>query len=338
MKEQMISFLKACLLNVSAIFLVYYPLYAQADRAFAWGVNGHPLTQQAYKYRTLNDQIQLLKDLGVGYYRIDVPINAEGKARNEPYFLELLEKLKAAGVKPMPALFPSGIGGAESDSISIYNKYFSVGEKFINRYGGHLDVLEVGNEWDLKLMKKNARNDGRKASHYQTHLIGKQMWMLAGIIDGMKKRKSTLRVSMSLTWVHWYYLDILKQYAINYDIIGYHWYSNMGNITKAVGPYGNFLPKIAERYNKEIWITEFNTYRGNKNASFYKQDTYIKSSLTDIINQRLVKGFFIYELFDQPDLKAYPDEMSYGLVYFDTDSYKKKPIYYTFKEFIKMHK
>lgn len=334
----MSNFLKIFVFSFFFIFSPCCQLRAQNDVEFVWGVNGHPLTQQEYKYKTLDNQIQWLKDLGVNYYRIDVPINSEGKARNDTYFLELLAKLKASGIKPMLALFPSGVDRSAQDSISIYNQYFALGEKFINRYGSDVDVLEVGNEWDLKLMKKNAKNDGTKASHYQTQLIGKQMWMLAGIVDGMKNIKPTLKVSMSLTWVHWYYLDILKRYRIKYDIIGYHWYSNMGDITKTAAPYGNFLPKIADRYKKEIWITEFNTHRGSKNISFVKQNDYLKNSLQRIVDQKVVRGFFIYELLDQPNLKMYPDEMSYGLIYLDAGEYKKKPIYFTFKEFINTHK
>lgn len=325
---------------VSCFLLVFSSnLYGQADdQHFAWGVNGHPLTQEAYKYSTMNEQIRILRDLGVNYYRIDVPINGEGKARNEPYFQELLRRLKSAGIKPMLAIFPSGVKSQDPDSASVYSEYFLLGRKFIKRYGSDLVVVEVGNEWDLKLMKKDPKNDGRKASHYQSDLIAKQMWLLQGIIDGMKEEKPSLKVSMSLTWVHWYYLDILKQYRINYDIIGYHWYSNMGNITNVVAPYGDFLPKIAERYGKEVWITEFNTYRGNRRTSFAKQNEYVESSLADIIKHKVIKGFFIYELFDQPALSRYPDEMSYGLLYLKDGVYQKKPIYHTFKKFINTHK
>lgn len=313
-------------------------LQAQINKEeFVWGINGHPLTQQEYNYKTLNDQIRFLSDLGVNYYRIDVPIAKDGQARNETYLLDLLDKLKASNIKPMFAIFPKG-NKNYSDSLAVYQYYFSIGQKFVERYGKYLDVVEVGNEWDLKLMKKNAMNDGRKASHYQTTLIGKQMWLLAGIVDGLKSKKPSLKVSMSLTWVHWYYLDILKRYKINYDIIGYHWYSNMGNITNVTPPYGDILPKIEKKYNKEIWITEFNTYQGTKKASFEKQESYIKGSLNDIVRQGIVKGFFIYELFDQPSLTNYPAEMSYGLLYKEQGKYKTKPVYKTFKEIIKRSK
>lgn len=332
------SFLKVCALN-AFLLVVGHALFAQnSKKSFVWGVNGHPLTQQDYKYSTLNDQIQSLRDLGVNYYRIDVPINKEGKARNDTYFSALLLRLNAVGIKPMLALFPSGVKSENLDSSAVYAEYFAVGRKFIKRYGGYLDVVEIGNEWDLKLMKKNAMNDGTKASHYQSALIPKQMWLLAGIVDGMKKEKPTLKVSMSLTWVHWYYLDILRKYRINYDIIGYHWYSNMGNITKMAAPYGDFLPKIAQKYKKEIWITEFNTHKGNQKSSFDKQNEYIKTSLEDILNQKVVTGCFIYELFDQPSLKRYPDEVSYGMLYLKNGKYQRKPIYYTFKKIINTHK
>lgn len=317
---------------IFSVFLKIGEVRAQ-NRNFVWGVNGHPLTQYDYRQATWDSQIKFLKDLRLSHYRIDIPLVKNGQARNENLFLDFMNRLVANNIVPMPVVFPREqymVG----DSISVYQSYFQQGKNFTERYGRYIDVMEVGNEWDLKLMISNSHNDGTKASHYKSQGTKERMWLLAGFIDGVKSVKASMKVSLSLTWTHWYYLDLLQQYDINYDIIGYHWYSNMGDITNVRAPYGNILQKIEAKYQKEIWITEFNTKNGTKNDSAKKQQ-YISKSLKNILGQGIVKGFFIYELFDQPKFKLkYPEEADYGLLYRLGDEYKGKSAFFSYKQII----
>lgn len=311
----------------------YTGLMAQKND-FVWGINGHPLTQYEYRQQTWNEQLAFLRDLKLNHYRIDIPLNEKGLAKRDVSLNELIKKLKIHNISPMLVVFPRE-DKMEGDSANVYQSYFSQGKNFAQRYAQFTNVVEVGNEWDLKVMIKNPHLDGTKSSHYQLTAAKNRMWLLAGFIDGLKSVRPSLKVSLSLTWTHWYYLDLLKQNQIDYDIIGYHWYSSMGDITKVRAPYGNILPMIKSKYNKEIWVTEFNTYVGTKNASFEKQKDYIQRNLKELLNQKIIGGFFIYELFDQPNLRPrYPKEADYGLIYRKGQIYKKKPAYFVYKKII----
>jgi len=307
----------------------------QKSNVFVWGINGHPFSQAAYQDKTWDDQFQFLKDLKVGYYRVDVSLDKNGWSKKDQSFFSFIKKLKEHNVTLMPVIFPNE-GKMLDDSASVYETYYKQGKVFTQRYGALLDVVEVGNEWDVKLTKSR-KVDGTRASHYDLVKAQRRMWLLAGFIDGMKAVNPRIKVSVSLGWTHWYYLELLRRYNVNYDIMGYHWYSDMGDITNVRKPYGNFLPQLKEKYKKEIWITEFNTHNGTLKSSFEAQQRYIRKSLENILKQKnTVNGVFIYELFDQPALRVkYPYESSYGLVFKENGQFVLKPAYYTFKDFIK---
>lgn len=309
-------------------------LIAQTPKQFVWGINGHPLTQEAYKQATWDEQVLFLEELGVKSYRLDVPLNTNGVIRHEVKFKQFVKQLNKSGITIFPVVFPK-FNRNEDDSTVVYTALFNEGKLFCQKYYQSLDVIEVGNELEIGLLKQKGTTDGTKAGHYDLMKSRKLMWNLAAFIDGVKSVKPSIRVSLSLAWTHWYYLELLENYKVNYDIIGYHWYDNMGDITNVVKPYGDFLPGLVAKYGKEIWITEFNIYKGTLNRSVEKQDLYLVNSLSKILQQGIVSGFFFYELFDEPvfKLKA-PQEAYYGLLKKDNLKYQKKPAFHTYKKII----
>lgn len=329
------------LIFISCLFgLSTYIAHAQpkSKKAFVWGVNGHPFTQVTYKPSTWRDQMIYLSDLNVDYYRVDLRLTKTGLIYSDKIFFDFMDQLRSHNIKPMFALFPRE-DKMQGDSAVVYKEYYQQGKSFTQRYGSSLEVVEVGNEWDLKLMKRDDKLDGTKSAHYNLENGKKRLWLLKGFIDGIKSVNPTIKVSLSLTWTHWYYLELLQAYNVNYDIIGYHWYSNMGNMTKVRSPYGNFLPKIKNTYKKAIWVTEFNAHRGTKSSSFEKQNNYVQENINDLLEQGIVSGLFIYELFDQLALRPrFPSESHYGLLYSEGGVYKKKPIYFTYKDIISLNK
>jgi arabinogalactan endo-1,4-beta-galactosidase len=129
---------------------------------------------------------------------------------------------------------------------------------------------------------------------------------------------------------------MLQDSKINYDIIGYHWYSNMGDPTNARPPYGDVLKKVSNTYHKPIWITEFNYWQGSFKADFEKQNNYVVKTIKTLLSQNAISGLFIYELFDQPALRGRnAAESYYGLLYKDsTGNYVKKDLYNGYKDII----
>jgi hypothetical protein len=304
---------------------------AQKPSQFVWGVNGHPLTQTAY-YDNIDVQIAQINDLKLKSYRFDVLLDNEGCAKKDELFIQLLTKLNSNGIAALPVLKQSGLKGLNHKSI--YNKSYTQGQNFASRYGNYLSVLEVNNEADNKMMLKGNLS-GKKKGDYNHEKSHKIIAAIKGFIDGLKSRSSTIKVTLSVSYVHYYYLQLLQENNVNYDIIGCHWYSNMGPIGNAKPSGDDVLAVMKNRFKKPIWVTEFNHSKGTGIVNFATQNQYIKKTIPDMVS-RGITGLFIYELYDQPYLKQKePHEAFYGLVFKDNKGrYVLKNAYQGYKQTI----
>ncbi|MBD1363074.1 glycosyl hydrolase 53 family protein [Mucilaginibacter sp. ZT4R22] len=300
-------------------------------RQFIWGINGHPLTQVAYYYN-IDAQISQINDLKLKSYRFDVLLDSNGYAKKEQLFNQLLIKLKSNGIMALPVLMQSGLKGL--DNAAVYQKSYTQGQNFAARYAKYMQVLEVNNEADNKMMLPGDPS-GTKKGDYNIQKSQKIIAAIKGFIDGVKSGNSTIRVTLSVSYIHYYYLQLLKENNVDYDIIGCHWYSNMGPIGAAKPNGDDVLAQMKNRFNKPIWVTEFNHSKGTGKASFAKQSQYIAESIPDMIS-RGVTGLFIYELYDQPSLmQKDPNEAFYGLVFKDdSGKYVMKDAYQSFRQLI----
>ncbi|TFF39833.1 glycosyl hydrolase 53 family protein [Mucilaginibacter psychrotolerans] len=296
-----------------------------------WGINGHPLTQLAY-YNNIDEQVSQLNDLKLKSYRFDVLLDSNGYAKKEQLFVQLLTKLKVNNIAALPVLMQSGLKGLDNESI--YQKSYTQGQNFATRYGKYLSVLEVNNEADNKMMLPGDPS-GKTRADYNIEKSQKIIGAIKGFIDGLKSKNQNVRVTLSVSYIHYYYLQLLKDNNVNYDIIGCHWYSNMGPIGAARPKGDDVLSEFKRRFNKPVWVTEVNYSKGTGKVSFARQSQYFAECIPDLIS-RGVKAVFIYELYDQPALKNKdPNEACYGLVFRDdSGNYVTKDAYQGIKQII----
>lgn len=323
--------LKVGLLAMAAV-LSFTANAQKVDRDFVWGINGHPLTQKAYS-NNLDDQIERLNDLKVNSYRVDVLLDPQGYAKKESQFIEMLSRLKNNNISTLLVLMQSGLKGL--DAQATYQTSYDQGKNFASKYGEMISVVEISNEADNKILLPGNLT-GLKVGDYDLVKAQKIIAGIKGFIDGLKSVKSTIKVSISVSYIHFYYLQLLKDNNVDYDIIGCHWYSNMGDITNAKPPVGNALLRVSKQFKKPIWITEFNYGKGSLKVTSAKQKEYLYNTIPQIISQGIISGFFIYELYDQPELgQRYPLETSYGLIQKDGSGRMiEKDAYTGYKEVI----
>lgn len=309
-----------------------YNVTAQkASHSFTWGINGHPLTQVAYT-NNLEDQISQINDLGLKSYRFDVLLDSDGYAKKDALLTQVFKKLQANKIGALPVVMQSGLKGL--DNGAIYKLSYRQGANFATRYGNYLSVVEVNNEADNKMMLPG-NPSGTKSGDYDGEKSLKIITTIKGFIDGLKSINPSVKVTLSVSYIHYHYLQLLKDNNVNYDIIGCHWYSNMGPIYNAKPSGDNAIRQIQNRFNKPIWITEFNYSKGTVKATFAKQNSYITQSIPEMVS-RGVTGLFVYELYDQPALRTRNiNEAFYGLVFKDNaGNYIKKDAYNGFRQLI----
>jgi hypothetical protein len=323
--------LKVGLLAIAA--MLSFTATAQTSiKNFVWGINGHPLTQKAYS-DNLSDQIQSLNDLKVNSYRFDVLLDPEGYVKKESQFVDLISKLKNNNISALLVLMQSGLKGL--NPADTYQTSYNQGKNFAGRYGQSISVVEISNEADNKILLPGNLT-GLKSADYDMDKAQKIIAGIKGFIDGLKSVNPSIKVSISVSYLHLYYLQLLQDNNVNYDIIGCHWYSNMGDITNARAPVGNVLVRVSQQFKKPIWITEFNYGKGSLRVTYQKQKEYLYNTILQIMSQGVITGFFIYELYDQPELgQRYPLETSYGLIQKDSTGHMiEKDAYMGYKQAI----
>ena len=290
------------------------------------GINGHPLTQEAYLEASLDSQVNLIKELNLNYYRIDLVIDEVGNLQNEVRFQELVRKAKNKNIEILPVLINSGW----EKEIKQQNSYLlgqKIGAKFALTYKSNIEYYEIGNEDDSKLM--SAKDDGSLTEHYDLTKLKKLINYYKGVIKGIKTEDKNAQIIISSSgWLHLGFFKLLEEANVNYDILGYHWYSDMGDLKN---DRFNILDSL-DKFNKPIWFTEINRRNGSKegaytgNTSFKEseskevaQSQWIKRYIEQLCTKSNVRAIFIYELFDEPafdDSKGFeaPHEAYFGLV------------------------
>jgi len=312
--------IRAVLLLFFSLLQTVFPARASepwtiGDKGFITGLNGHPFTQPPDNHINLTDLISLLQQAHVAYYRFDVPMKPNWKALDA-----LVDALNKNQIAPLPIIFPPGdrsnLAPQEVDA-----KAFAYATAMIQRYHGQIHYWELSNELDIFCLfrKGDIKPDGQvynygSPSGWNPAEIDEKRYQVAlatlrGLSRGIRSVDPTARLIVNTGgWLHVGFLDRLQQDKLDYDIVGWHWYSDYGDIRKVQGkPLLNHLVS----YQKPIWITEGN-YRPRKSevAERKPQADYLQAALTDFSGlYPIVQSYCVYTLFN------FPPEGPYGLIH-----------------------
>jgi|GEM_PF-4582870 len=135
-----------------------------------------------------------------------------------------------------------------------------------------------------------------------------------GFIDGIRQEDQDAKFIVNETEMFYGYHKFLNQMNVEFDIIGWNWYSGLGSFTnnnQGINVYEN-LQTIAN--GRDIWITEINKTMG----SYYgevSQANEVRSLMQEIYGLDQVKAFLVYQLLDQKYGQApVPYENYFGLI------------------------
>jgi len=300
-----------------------------------WGINGHPLTQEAYWHVPLADQLDLVKESGATWYRIS--FGAKAFRENTARFDELLEKAEKRGLKLLPVLMPAGLG-TNKPIEQIREESAAFGKEMATRYKGRITHWELGNELDnFSMIKKGETTpsgkewkwdgapDGSSPDDYETGRYERCREFFRSLQQGIKEAdpKALTMVDTS-GWLHYGFIERLKQDgAADFDVLAWHWYSEMGDITAVSDKKIDVLQLLKERYQKPIWFTEINRRDGSKGGKEAEQAEYIVGPIAKLAKTGGIEAVFLYELLDEPYFGE-SGESHYGLVTVEKSSGKWK--------------
>lgn len=283
-----------------------------------FGINGHPLMQPAYWFddQTIDEQFDYLDSLRIHWYRVDMMPDSDGTLGSK--FSELMQAAARRDVHILPVITSHPHSGQTPDEA--YAEAFRMGQSFASRYGQLFTHVEAGNElegWPL-WSGSRGKGDGSDLRQYDADTLAVVTAWLRGLTRGLRAGAPKLQIIIDTGgWHHWAFFDALRRDTVDYDIVGYHWYSDMGDIDAPVAGGKSALDHLND-LNKDIWITEINR-RATIPDDPRDQSHWVYRFVRDFYAFSRVKAFFVYELYDQHAYLADDDpsndtEALYGLV------------------------
>jgi len=320
------------ILLTAALFLVivsYLATVAQEPRSaaaasFHWGVNGHPNVQVGYIHVPLQQQLDLVRQLGAKWYRCDWD---EGRWRRQNKDIDrLVELAEKRGIHILPVIFPATSFRSDATPEQIRAASFTFAKNIAAHFRGRIPYWELDNEMETTVMIRKGERDrhgkvwpygtpaGDHPDRYEQSRYQKAKAELIGLHAGIKAGDPNAKTIVDCAgWLHYGFFErLVNEDKVPFDVLGWHWYSEMGDMTKVRGTI-NVLEKLRS-YGKPIWITEIN-YRARARADDApKQAAYLEAAAKRIHGYAGVDAFFVYELLDEPYFGNDNPESHYGLV------------------------
>jgi hypothetical protein len=265
-----------------------------------WGVNGHPIT--AYPGIPIAAQLDLVDDLGLSSYRVNVP-----DAGRADELDALVREARPRGIEILPVITPGGVDLDEDSAAVLYDKARALATALAARFRNDINVWELGNEMEnyAILQPCEQRDDGTlypcewgPASgagplDYYGPRWAKVSAVLRGLSDGIRAADPELRTAIGTAgWGHVGAFERMRQDGIDWDITVWHMYGQ--------DPQWAF-EQIA-RFERPIWVTEFNHPYGSRSDEGMQADglTQIMARLRELRDRFDVQAAHIYELLDEP--------------------------------------
>ncbi len=274
--------------------------------SFAWGVCGHPFVQAAYKDIPTTNQLDLVAALGAVWYRVDAPVVSVTNA-GVPWG-QFLADAQARGIKILPILFPSlYVGDTGYSAQELEAEAFASGQALAQFFHGRVSVYEIHNELDLYSIISPNTPDGSQVTHYDDGRYQRALAQIRGLIAGVRSVDTTARTMVNAGGgYHYGFFRRLVTDGVRFDILGWHWYSEMGDMVCR-----GILTQL-ESFGRPIWLTEIDRRDGSADGNEPAQASYLADAATRYSARRSIEGLFAYELLDEPYFTG--GEGAYGLV------------------------
>lgn len=250
-----------------------------AAEPFHWGVNGHPVSQEGYWQVPLHQQLDLVRELGAGWYRCD--ISASAFQANTARLDELLAAAEKRGLRLLPVLLPSDAFWHDRASPGeIREGAAAFAKSIVTRYRGRITHWELANELDAhallrkgetarsgKLWQWDGAPEGSSADDYHSGRYEHARALIQGLHEGVKAADSTaLTLVDTAGWLHHGFIErLVRENRVPFDILAWHWYSEMGDMARVQGKLD--LITLLKGYGKPLWITEINRRDGSKGGT-----------------------------------------------------------------------
>lgn len=304
------------------------------DEDFAWGATILAFPFPRYQESFSIDQMKEAKNLGLNYARIEYePVNPQATE-------VLVNSAKDNGMKVV-LVIPFQQKDIFTDK-SLEKTTTDHVTSVVNRFKGKVAVYQLATEVASVALANNAALHGIEKKDYPADKLAAVTTWVKTASSTVKKIDPSAKRLVNDQWVHTGFFDNYFSAGGDFDILGWNWFSDMGNsmdtvtIDKSKNQNYQLLNKL-KSYNKPIWLTEVNRRLGSQGGNEKAQADFITTMAEYATKQPQIKGFFVYNFFENQ--VAPEKERGYSLVNAaDTNNQQKitgkKPAFDAFKKAI----
>jgi len=307
-----------------------------SNKSLFYGVNGHMAWDAGVYYTmTAEQQLAILKDLGVTMYRCDTA----DAGMSTTLAMALRGAFAGSGVGIMPVLNPrSSDWNPRGTEATAYSLGYDLAVRCTQPLKGLVTHIECGNELDTVGLQIGG--DGSQTSDWNPAEWPSFRGVIRGMIAGVKAVDPTIKCGVNVgTPMAYRALQMLWNgitpngtaagvsgaATLQWDYTTYHWYHSSGKIECGGRDNAciNVLQVLKDSFNVPIWLTEWG-WSGREDSpaaqSAYVQET--MASYFAIKDTYNLESIMIFTMID----------VDYGLIL--ADGVTKGPAYETFKNFI----
>lgn len=283
------------------------PNLNKKTNSFVWGVTARPHAINKYNTKDWTKLVGYAKDLGVNYVRL----NWESDVRDPMKFNKAtISEIEKQGMKPYVVITQTGDMTKSADPYTDgYNRAYTI----TKAVKGRVDYYQLENEitsWSLK----GAEFSGDKADQYDETKSQKIIQWLKGTNAGVKAGDPEAKTVVAGQWIQYSFLQMIADGGVDYDIIGWDWFSDMGLIQDNKLDDGSNIMDKLKTFNKPIMLVEVGQRPDGSTMDQDKQAKYISDMAEWAHGSGLIKGFFAFELTDGIPVSAKIPIEVYGLV------------------------
>lgn len=222
-----------------------------------------------------------------------------------------------------------------------YESGYEWGKKVGSSYSGKVDYYQLANEVSGTIIESG---NGLKKEDYNQEKYAILKDYLKGLRAGIHEKDPDAKFIVSAHWICLAVIDMLIEDGLEFDVIGWNWYSEMGdNLSNKPIDEGEPLdiPGLLGRYGKPFWIVELNQSGGDIDGEAEQAD-FFERILENSYESGDISGIFVYRFADTTCTEGDQPTSHLGIVKDQSSEETKsgcnigdpKDAYYVLKDFI----
>lgn len=262
-----------------------------AKPKFIWGVTVNQTALGKYSTNAYQKELDLVNQLGASWIRINFDFDATGR---DKIYTSMVDRAKEKNINVYVALESSG---PIEELNEPYADGAQVGATAAKLFKDKVSYYQILNEQGGMTIK-GGEYGGEQESDYDLKKYEKVKEWTKGAVSALRENDSKAKVVITAHWTHTAYVDMILRDKIDFDILGWDWYADMGLMNEKKLTDGTLLVDKLRSYKKPIILAEVN---GTASDEQDAQANFVTDMAEWAYNSGFIKGFFVHELTDSAE-------------------------------------